>query len=132
MKTSETQPYPLALIIDDEMDICYLLSSLLREKKLTTQSVFDLAQAKLILQEIKPDIIFLDNHLTDGLGMDFIPYIKEKSPSSKLVMITAYDDPASKQLAFSRGVDDFISKPLRRDVISSAVERFLQQQLATV
>jgi len=132
VENSNPNTYPLALVIDDEMDICYLLSSLLREKKLRTQSVFDLAQAKNILEEIKPDIIFLDNHLSDGLGLDFIPYIKEVSPSTKVVMITAYDDPASKHLAFNRGVDDFISKPLRRDVISGAVEKLLHLSVATV
>lgn len=132
VKNSEPNTYPLALIIDDEMDICYLLSSLLREKKLRTQSVFDLAQAKSILSDIKPDIVFLDNHLTDGLGMDFIPVIKQVSPLSKIIMITAYDDPSSKQTAFARGVDDFISKPLRRDVISSAVEKLLHLNVATV
>jgi two-component system, OmpR family, response regulator len=132
VKDSNPNSYPLALIIDDEMDICYLLSSLLREKKLSTQSVFDLAQAKSVLNDIKPDIIFLDNHLTDGLGLDFIPWIKQVSPASKLIMITAYDDPASKHQAFARGVDDFISKPLRRDIISSTVERLLHLAPATV
>jgi DNA-binding NtrC family response regulator len=132
VKDSNPNSYPLALIIDDEMDICYLLSSLLREKKLTTQSVFDLAQAKSILNDIKPDIIFLDNHLTDGLGLDFIPIIKQVSPLSKVIMITAYDDSASKQQAYARGADDFISKPLRRDVICSAVEKLLHLSAATV
>jgi len=123
---------PLALIIDDEIDICYLLSAVLRDKKLSTQSVFDLAQAREILNTIKPAIIFLDNHLTDGLGLDFIPYIKEITPTSKLVMITAYDDPASRQAAFQRGVDDFISKPLRRDLINAAIEKLLLHTGATV
>jgi DNA-binding NtrC family response regulator len=123
---------PLALIIDDEIDICYLLSAVLRDKKLSAQSVFDLAQARNILQTVRPAIVFLDNHLTDGLGLEFIPYIKDISPQSKIVMITAYDDPASKQAAFSKGVDDFISKPLRRELINAAVDKLVYVTSATI
>jgi len=114
------------LIIDDEVDICFLLSNLLKKKNFYTQSAFDIHQAKLALDHFSPAIVFLDNHLTDGLGMNFIPYIKEHAPASKIIMITAYDDNESQAEAFEKGVDEFVSKPLRWDILNTALEKVLQ------
>ena len=61
-----------ALIVDDEIDICYLLSGILRQKKLRTSYVNNLADAQSVLKKEIPSIVFLDNNLPDGKGIDFI------------------------------------------------------------
>lgn len=115
------------LIIDDEVDICFLLSNLLKKKNFQTQSAFDIHQAKMALAHYTPAVVFLDNHLTDGLGMNFIPYIKQQFPETKIIMITAYDDKESKLEAFEKGVDEFVSKPLRWDILNTAIEKVLSK-----
>jgi two-component system OmpR family response regulator len=116
---------PKVLIVDDEVDICFLLSNLLKKKNYQTQSAFDIHQAKLALANYNPSVVFLDNHLTDGLGMNFIPFIKKNYPSTKIIMITAYDDKESKQEAYSNGVDEFISKPLRWEILNNTMDKLL-------
>ena len=111
------------LIIDDETDICYLLSTLLKQKNLETEYVNTLSDATLALRKEAPEIIFLDNHLPDGLGMNYIEYIKNNYPSSKIVMITAHDTAADRSKALSEGADYFISKPFTREVIYRTVEQ---------
>ena len=111
------------LIIDDETDICYLLSTLLKQKNLETEYVNTLSDATLALRKETPEIIFLDNHLPDGLGMNYIEYIKNNYPSSKIVMITAHDTAADRSKALSEGADYFISKPFTREVIYRTVEQ---------
>ena len=111
-----------ALIIDDETDICYLLSKLLRQKNMETSFVNSLSEAGIALREDRPEIIFLDNHLPDGLGMNYIPYIKEYYPGIKVVMITADDSADDREKAFKNGADYFIGKPFNREIIFKAVE----------
>ena len=111
------------LIIDDETDICYLLSTLLKQKNLETEYVNTLSDATLALRKDVPEIIFLDNHLPDGLGMNYIEYIKNNYPTSKIVMITAHDTAADRSRALSEGADYFISKPFTREVIYRTVEQ---------
>ena len=113
------------LIIDDEADICYLLSTLLKQKNLDADYVNTLTDAAVALKNTTPEIIFLDNHLPDGLGMNFIEYIKSHYPSIKIVMITAHDTAADRQKALSEGADYFISKPFTRDIIYKTVEQLL-------
>lgn len=113
------------LIIDDETDICYLLSTLLKQKNLEADYVNTLTDAASILKEKTPEIIFLDNHLPDGLGVNFIEYIKSNYPGVKIVMITAHDNVDDRQRALNEGADFFIGKPFTRDVIYQTVEQLM-------
>ena len=115
-----------ALIIDDEIDICYLLSSILRKKNVLTNYVNSLAEAMQALIKQKPEIVFLDNHLPDGMGIDFINHIKKSNPAAKVVMITAYDTSVDRSKAIAQGVDYFIAKPFSRDIIYKTVDTLLQ------
>lgn len=115
-----------ALIIDDEIDICYLLSSILRNKDVLPSYVNSIKDARHALEAITPEIIFLDNHLPDGIGVDFVEHIKKKCPGTKVVMITAYDTASDRNKAMSVGADFFIAKPFSRDIIYQTVDKLLQ------
>jgi len=114
-----------ALIIDDEIDICYLLSGLLTHRKIEADYATSIADAKEVLEKHKPEIIFLDNRLPDGKGIDFAGYIKKIHPDVKLAMITAYDTSADRNMALSRGIDYFVGKPFTRDKIYETVDDML-------
>jgi two-component system, OmpR family, response regulator len=116
---------PNALIIDDETDIWVLLSSILRKHSLKTYYVNNLeAATKRLLQEV-PAIIFLDNHLPDGLGIDFIKFVKNNYPGTKIIMITGHDLPANRTRALQEGADLFISKPFTSDTINDSIKKLL-------
>jgi DNA-binding response OmpR family regulator len=115
-----------ALIIDDEVDICYLLSSILRSKNLQVNYVNTLSEATIALGSQSPQIIFLDNHLPDGLGVDFITQLKFTHPEAKIVMLTAFDNFSDRSKAFENGVDTFISKPFNKAVIYQTVDNLLR------
>lgn len=111
------------LIIDDELDVCYLLSGILTKKKLDTSYVNSLGEAQIALSNDVPDVIFLDNHLPDGYGLDFISYIKNKLPHTKIIMITAHDSAEERNRAYREGVDLFLSKPFSRELIYETLEK---------
>lgn len=112
-----------ALIVDDEIDICYLLKGILRYMDIEADYVTSLNDAKDILKTTEPPLIFLDNHLSDGLGIEYISTIKMEHPDSKIVMITAHDTASDRQKAYTEGVDFFIGKPFTRDMIIKTVEK---------
>lgn len=111
-----------ALIIDDEYDICFLLSRILQTNNLEVQFVNSLSEGRSYLSQASPDLLFLDNHLPDGYGTEFISYVKENNPATKIVMITAHDTNEDRQKAMKEGADIFISKPFSAAQIRHAVE----------
>jgi len=114
-----------ALIVDDEMDVCHLLCTILNCKNLQASYVNSISEAKRVLREENPSIVFLDNHLPDGFGTNFIEEIKSVNPLVKIVMITAYDTSADRDKAYSKGVDDFIGKPFTSIAIFQTLENLL-------
>lgn len=114
-----------ALIIDDETDIWVLLSRILRKHNLKTYYVNNLEAATRRLEQEVPAIIFLDNHLPDGFGLDFIQFIKTKYGQVKIVMITGHDIQNDRERALSKGADSFISKPFSSATIHDTIEKLL-------
>ena len=114
-----------ALIVDDEIDVCYLLSSILKYKNLQASYVNSISEAKRVLREDHHSIIFLDNHLPDGFGINFIREIKNLDPGIRIIMITAHDTNSDKDEAYEQGVDQFIGKPFTRETIFSAIENLV-------
>jgi DNA-binding NtrC family response regulator len=114
-----------ALIVDDEIDVCFLLSAILSCKNLQARYVNSINEAKRALEEEKPSIVFLDNHLPDGFGIRFIEEIRKINPLVKIVMITAYDTSVDRDQAYHEGVDYFIGKPFTRETIFKALENLL-------
>ena len=107
-----------ALIVDDETDICYLLSSILKQKNIQTVFAGSVAEADRMLQSSSYFYyVFLDNHLPDGYGIDQIKRWKEEFPATHVIMITAHDSFEERKKASIDGADSFISKPFSKEVI---------------
>lgn len=111
------------LIVDDELDICYLLSGILKQRNFRTGFVNSLSDAVNALRTDRPSLLVLDNHLPDGFGLDFIPYVKKNYPEVKVIMITAHDGSLERKKALEGGVDLFVSKPLSRKMINDAIDK---------
>lgn len=111
------------LIVDDELDICYLLSGILKQRNFRTGFVNSLSDAVGALRTEAPSLLVLDNHLPDGFGLDFIPYVKQNYPDVKVIMITAHDGSLERKQAHDGGVDLFIAKPLNRKMINDAIDK---------
>jgi two-component system, OmpR family, response regulator len=78
------------LIVDDEDDLRGLLKSFLVPMNYDVTTASTLGEALKLVPLIKPDIIFLDNNLPDGLGWDKIDIIQQQVPECKINLISAF------------------------------------------
>jgi two-component system, OmpR family, response regulator len=115
--------YSNVLIVDDEPDICYLFDRILHKRNLKTGYAYNLAEAARLMYSDRPSLVFLDNNLPDGQGMDFIPYLKLHYPETRVIMVTANDSAPDKERAFQKGADGFLSKPLSLDLINRTLDK---------
>lgn len=111
------------LIVDDEEDTCFLLSVILKQQNYDTSFVHSLAEAGQFLASNEPAVIFLDNNLGDGLGVEYIPKIKAQHKNTKVVLITAFDTSPTRTLAFANGAHYFVGKPFDKKAIQEALEK---------
>jgi two-component system, OmpR family, response regulator len=111
------------LIVDDEPDICFLFGRILKMRNLRTDFAKNLAEASRSVQEDPPSLIFLDNSLPDGQGIDFIAFLKEHYPGIRIIVVTANDGSIDKIRAFQQGADDFLGKPLSLEKINQTLDK---------
>jgi two-component system OmpR family response regulator len=110
-----------AMIIEDEKDLCYLLSLVLKQINMQSHCVYSISEAKQSIKKLMPSIVFLDNHLPDGYGSDFIATVKDINPAAKIIMITAFDGQEDMDIALRRGADYFICKPFDTEKIEATI-----------
>ena len=123
MLLKKSTPSLDVLIVDDEIDICFLLGNVLNKRlnaNISCANTITSATSEMILHQ--PSIVFLDNHLPDGSGMSFLKHLKEFYPDTKVVMITAYDTSNDRNMAMEIGADAFIAKPFTKALINKTVD----------
>ncbi len=113
------------LIIEDEGDICLLLNIILTDNKIDLDHVNTIEKAKDYLNRESPSIILLDNKLPDGMGLDFIEYIRSNYPAIKIVMITGDLAASAREVALANGADIFLEKPFTKDQVYKSVHELL-------
>jgi two-component system, OmpR family, response regulator len=110
------------LIVDDESDARFLFERILGKRNLKSAFARNLTEATNAMEMDHPSLIFLDNSLPDGRGIDFIPFLKEHYPGTRVIIITANDNIFDKKIAFQKGADDFLSKPLSLELINRTLD----------
>jgi len=110
------------LIIDDEADICLLLSGLLRKLGYIPTCAHFIEEGRQCLNTQQFDAIFLDLNLPDGIGFDLLPFIKEDQAKAKIIMISAFDGQAERKRATEQGADYFVGKPFTRRSVELALQ----------
>ena len=78
------------LIIDDEIDLCLLLKSYFQRVGHSVSISNSLEDGMRTIDEVQPDILFLDNNLSDGLGWKMAPAIILRHPDMEIYFISAY------------------------------------------
>jgi DNA-binding NtrC family response regulator len=78
------------LIIDDEIDLCILMKNYFIKKDFTVFYANTLEEGMKLMQDIVPDILFLDNNLPDGIGWNKSDYFFSVNPSLRLVLMSGY------------------------------------------
>jgi two-component system OmpR family response regulator len=112
------------LVIEDEGDMCLLIDLILNSKEISINHVKTIHAAKEYLQTQQPTLILLDNRLPDGLGLDFISYIKKNYPTVKIIMISGVDA-AAQDVALENGADNFLAKPFTKAQLHEKIKDLL-------
>lgn len=78
------------LIIDDEVDLCMLLTSYLSKKNYEVFTAHTLIEGFKKLEIFYPDILLLDNNLPDGMGWNEAENLHLKYPAMNITLISAH------------------------------------------
>ena len=123
MTMSKTEKAKKMLVVEDQGEMCLILDLILSDRKFESDYVNNLLDADEYLQKNKPSVIFLDNKLPDGYGVDFISYVKKNYPKIKIIMISGFG--TARDVAMENGADVFLEKPFSLDNVNQAIDLVL-------
>jgi DNA-binding response OmpR family regulator len=120
------------LIVDDELDLCNLLSEHFEEHFEDTEVFTATApgDALRLLEELQPEGMLLDINLRSRLtGFDILARLNELSPATKVIMVTTVTDFESVEKAMELGAVDYITKPFTVEYLEQTVDAKIARHL---
>lgn len=115
------------LIVDDEVDICEMMSFTFESQGFETLVAYDAAGAMELVRSQDPDLVISDIRMPKGGGMKLLDDIKKFNPKRPLVfLITGYSD-KTREEAIAAGAEDVLAKPIKLQDLVERVNRALQE-----
>ncbi|MBE0491680.1 MAG: homeostatic response regulator transcription factor HsrA [Sulfurospirillum sp.] len=114
------------LIVEDEVTLNKTIAEGLQEFGYQTDSSENYKDAEYYIGIRNYDLILTDWMLPDGDGIDLISLIKQKSPRTAVVALSAKEDKESEIKALKAGADDYIKKPFDFDILVARIEARLR------
>jgi DNA-binding response OmpR family regulator len=102
------------LIIDDEKDFGFLMTEFFLKKGCKVSIAYSIAEGMKILENEKPDYIFLDNSLPDGFGWREAEFILGNYPQARLILISTLEAPHTSSPSFNVLYKPLINEELHR------------------
>ncbi|HLE31689.1 MAG TPA: response regulator [Bacteroidota bacterium] len=113
------------LVVDDEEALRTVLSSELEGEGYQVSTAGDGEEAIKILGSQQFHLILLDIKMPNVDGFEVLKFIKQKQPSTKVIMLTGFADLKNAIESKKLGAEDFVSKPYDLVDLLTTVERVL-------
>ena len=113
------------LIIDDDMDMCMLLSKYLTRNGYDAETAHSGAKGIAKFKEDNFDIVICDFRLGDRDGKEVLREVKAINPSVIVLIITGYSDIKTAVDVIKMGAYDYITKPLIPDEVLNVLNNAL-------
>ncbi len=117
------------LVVDDDLEMCELLSDVLREEKFSVHTVTESLEASKILKREEFDVIVTDLQMRGLKGLDLLEEVGRVAPQSPVIIITAFGTIESAIQAMKMGAYDYITKPFQIDEMVLTVKKALETRL---
>lgn len=113
------------ILIAEDTDNNYDLLNVILRPSYNLIRAYDGMQAVDMFEHANPDLILMDIKMPNLNGIEATRIIRELSPTIPIIMQSAYAYENDRQMAFDAGCNDFLAKPLSKDVLKATIRKWL-------
>ncbi len=117
------------LVVDDEEALLDLLGDALRFAGYEVHTARAGFEALRGATDLRPDLMVLDVNLPDLDGFEVCHRLRRDGEDVPVVFLTARDDPADLRTGFTRGGDDYVTKPFSLEELNYRIQAVLRRTL---
>ena len=101
------------LIVEDDAEIAAILKIVLKRQGYEVMLAATSRDARLILNEVRPELIILDRYLPDGDGLELCEEARrtESFPRIPILLLSASNNAPEIIAALEIGADEYLAKP---------------------
>ncbi|MDX2503596.1 MAG: response regulator [Gammaproteobacteria bacterium] len=114
------------LLVDDDVELCEMLSEYLSRENFTVDMAHDGEQALKKEQQSQYDLIVLDVMMPKLNGFDVLRELRNHS-SVPVLMLTARGDDVDSIIGLELGADDYLAKPCNPRVLVARIRAILRR-----
>ena len=116
------------LIVDDEESMRDFLSIMLHREGYQVDTAVDGAQAVVHLRDHNYDLVISDIKMPRMTGLELLTHIKDRTPETVVLMVTAFSSTDEAVEAMKQGAYDYITKPFKNEEIRLIVKNALERR----
>jgi DNA-binding NtrC family response regulator len=113
------------LILDDEPIVGDRLKPALEKAGYQVETQTDSQAAIDKLARTRYDVLITDLKMSGPSGLDVLRFVKEHTPSTRVIVITGYATAEQARESMKGGAVDFIAKPFRISQLRELIARTL-------
>ena len=100
------------MIVDDEVDLTEILVEWLTGRGHEALGINRGGEVRTWIQNHDVDVILLDLLMPDANGLSLISYVRALKPHTKVIIVSAIDDPKIAASAVHEGASFYLTKPI--------------------
>lgn len=114
------------LVVDDDPEMCRLLSEFLQGEGFHVSSTGDSLEASNLIQREEFDLLITDLKMKGLKGLDLLEEVQRVAPLTPVIIITAFGTIESAIKAMKMGAYDYITKPFQMDELLLTLRKALE------
>ncbi|MFQ6112883.1 MAG: response regulator [bacterium] len=115
------------LIVDNDKEFRDSLAKIFRKEGYRVIAASDGNEASELVDEKMFALIVLDLKMPGKSGLELLWEIKQKTPKSQVIIVTAFGEENSYLEAMQGGAFEFLNKPVKRKEILESAKRALER-----
>lgn len=115
------------LVVDDEPRVREVVVSYLEREGFDTREAGDGEQARLLLEDFRPDLVILDVMFPGASGLDLLVEMRRSDPPVPVILLTARAEESDRVAGLELGADDYVVKPFSPRELVARVRSVLRR-----
>ena len=115
------------IVVDDDPDLCDVISDGLQSQGHTVEMVHDGADAKHHLLTFDYDLIILDWDMPKASGVEVLRELRNNNKKTPVLMLTGKSDLDAKEEGLDSGADDYLTKPFAMRELHARLRSLLRR-----
>ncbi len=111
------------LVVDDEPAIVEVLQTFLVRSGHAVRTAQDGTTALRLVQEERPDLIFLDLRMPGMSGLEVLRCIREKDQDLRVIILSGYLDEETRQMVHDLGARECLTKPMDLRIVEQCLSK---------